>query len=65
MNRNSKTVDQSGGLRADLIYCARVYLSEAKRRRNQPAFHATLLRWAANTRQKAAACVAAQRELFA
>lgn len=47
--------------RAACIYCARVYLSEAKRRRDQP-FHAVLLRWAANQR-KLANCIG-QRELF-
>ena len=34
------------------IHCARVYLTEAKRRRGQP-FHAVLLQWAANCRNRA------------
>ena len=34
------------------IHCARVYLTEAKRRRGQP-FHAVLLQWAANCRLRA------------
>ena len=35
------------------LHCARVYLAEARRRRNQPAFHAVLLEWAANCRRRA------------
>lgn len=34
------------------IHCARVYLQEAKRRR-EGTFHAVLLRWAANARLRA------------
>jgi hypothetical protein len=49
--------------RAFHIRMARVYLGEASRRRRQPAFHAVLLRWAANRRRKAAERPA-QGELF-
>ncbi len=44
-------------------HCARVYIAEARRRRHTPSFHATLLRWAANARQRAAA-EQMQREMF-
>lgn len=47
--------------RETAMYCARVYLAEARRRRSQ-AFHATLLRWAANCRRDASLAVM-QREL--
>lgn len=38
--------------RQSLIHCARVYLSEARRRRNQ-AFGFTQLQWAGNSRRRA------------
>jgi hypothetical protein len=34
--------------------CARVYLAQARAFRRHAAFHATLLRWAANQRRRAA-----------
>lgn len=34
-------------------HLARVYLAQARARRHQPAFHATLLQWAANARRRA------------
>ena len=34
----------------DNRYMARVFLAQARARRHQPAFHATLLRWAAERR---------------
>lgn len=40
--------------RSSAIHCARVYLTEARRRRQDPSFHATLLQWAANARRRAA-----------
>jgi hypothetical protein len=39
--------------RATCLLAARVYLNEAARRRHQHAFHAQLLRWAANCRRRA------------
>jgi hypothetical protein len=55
--------------RAFAIHCARVYLTEAARRRHSRAnrnFYWTLLAWAANQRRKAAALAAGtQREMFA
>ncbi len=50
--------------RETAMYCARVYLAEARRRRHTPSFHATLLRWAANARRRGAEATR-QRELFA
>jgi hypothetical protein len=47
--------------RAAAIHCARVFLTEARRRRHDTAFHAILLQWAANARRRAAAA----RGLFA
>jgi hypothetical protein len=44
------------------IHTARVYLAEARRRRNQ-TFGFVLLEWAANARRRAAAATV-QRELF-
>lgn len=35
------------------IHRARVYLTEARKRRFDSGFHATLLRWAANARREA------------
>lgn len=53
-----------GGMseRESWLHCARVYLAEAKRRRTDGDFHATLLRWAANARREGA--TPKQRELF-
>jgi hypothetical protein len=58
--------------RADEIHRARVYLSEARRRRNSRAdrsFYWTLLEWSARCRKRAAeaivACPPAQPDLFA
>jgi hypothetical protein len=48
------------------IYCARVYLAQARHIRNHPhrgSFHAILLQWAAN-RRRAAAASQIQKELF-
>lgn len=36
-----------------LIHIAKVHIAEAKRRRHQRGFHATLLKWAANARRRA------------
>ena len=47
------------------IHQARVYLAQARVRRHQPEFHATLLQWAANARTRATTSRAAQRKLFA
>ena len=44
-------------------HCARVYIAEARRRRHDAAFHAVLLRWAANARRRGAEATR-QRELF-
>lgn len=55
----------NAGHRASLIHCAHVYLAEARRRRNQPAFHAALLNWVASARRKAASCIDKQGSLFA
>ncbi len=44
------------------LHCARVYLSEARRRRGQRFAH-TLLLWAANARKRAAS-EPKQRDLF-
>lgn len=41
--------------RASHIHSARVYLAQARVRRQQHAFHAVLLQWAANARRRAAA----------
>lgn len=51
--------------RNDLIHCARVYLSEARRRRNQ-SFGFTLIAWAGNCRRKAMQIheISAQGDLF-
>lgn len=49
------------------VYCARVYLAEAARRRNNPvsqSLYWRLLAWAACERQKIAA-LPKQREMFA
>jgi len=58
--------------RGDDIHRARVYLSEARRRRHSRAdraFYWTLLDWAARCRKRAAeamkACPPAQSDLFA
>lgn len=48
--------------RAANIYIARVYLTEARRRRGQ-TFGFILLEWAANARRRAMAATV-QRELF-
>jgi hypothetical protein len=48
------------------LHCARVYLVEAARRRNDPVsrrFYWTLLAWASDQRRKVAA-LPKQRELF-
>lgn len=37
----------------DTIYMARAYLAQARARRHFPAWHATLLRWAAGQRAAA------------
>ena len=47
------------------IHQARVYLAQARVRRHQPDFHATLLQWAANARRRAMAQRNSQTELFA
>ena len=36
------------------LHCARVYLAQARAFRRHAAFHATLLRWVANQRRRAA-----------
>lgn len=46
------------------LYSAQVYLREARARRHQVAFHATLLQWAANTRRRIVAMKPAQGSLF-
>lgn len=43
-------------------YMARVYLAQARTQRHRPAWHATLLQWAANVRR--AAEQIKQKELF-
>lgn len=35
------------------IHMARVFIAQARSRRHQSAFHATLLQWAANARKRA------------
>lgn len=52
--------------RAFLLHYARVNLTEARRRRHQRGFSATLLEWAAKARREAAAIVLApvQGEFF-
>lgn len=50
--------------RANHIHYARVILAEARRRRPQRSFHVVLMRWARNSRLRAAACRPAQGELF-
>lgn len=42
-------------------HAARAYLAEAANRRHQPAFHALLLKWAANARRRS---MPAQKELL-
>jgi len=37
----------------DALYMARVYLAQARVQRHRPAWHATLLRWAAGHRAAA------------
>ena len=50
--------------RAAYIHCARVYLREARARRNRPAMRRALLSWAAHARQQAAKARPDQGELF-
>lgn len=45
------------------IHMARVLLAQARVSRRHPAWHATLLRWAADRRRRAAQCTR-QGELF-
>ena len=40
--------------REQQIFCARVYLAQARAFRGHPAFHALLLKWAANCRRRVA-----------
>jgi len=50
--------------RENLIFAARIYLQEARARRNQRSFSFTLLQWAADARKQAAAIKPEQGDLF-
>ncbi len=50
--------------RSQHIHSARVYLAQARVRRHQHAFHATLLCWAANARRRAASTRGPQCAMF-
>ncbi len=54
----------TGFERAAYVHCARVYLREARARRDRPAMRRALLSWAAHARQQAAAARPKQYELF-